>query len=72
MIVYKDVLSKLKEVGYNTNRLRKEKILSEKTLSSLRHNKPISTNTLNVICKLTKLQVQDIIEYREDEEIKME
>lgn len=66
MIVYKNVLEKLKEVGYNTNRLRKEKILSEKTLSALRHNRPVSTNTLNVICKLTGLKIEEILEYREE------
>lgn len=66
MIVYNNVLKLLKDAGYNTTRLRKEKILSEKTLSSLRHNKPVSTETLDTICKLTDLQVQDIIKYERD------
>jgi len=33
MIAYKiDILAALKEKGYNTNRLRKEKLLAESTL----------------------------------------
>ena len=64
MIIYKDILLKLKEAGYTTTRLRKEKILSESTLTKLRNNKPITTETLGVICNLTKLPVEEVIEYR--------
>ena len=32
-----DILQALKEKGYNTNRLRKEKLLSEGALQRLRH-----------------------------------
>ena len=41
-IIYKiDILAALKEAGYNTNRLRKEKLLSEGVIQSLRENKYI-------------------------------
>ena len=63
MIVYKDIINKLKDAGYNTNRLRKEKIMGESTLTSIRNNKPISTETLDVICKLTGKPVEELIEY---------
>ena len=55
-----------KEAGYTTTRLRREKILSESTLTKLRTNKPISTETLGLICKLTGLPVEELIEYKID------
>lgn len=64
MIIYKDILAKLKDTGYTTTRLRREKILGESTLTKLRNNKPISTETLGLICELTGLDVSDLIEYK--------
>ena len=66
MIIYKDILQKLKDAGYTTTRLRREKILSESTLTKLRTNKAISTETLGLICKLTGLPVEELIEYKID------
>lgn len=65
MIIYKDILQKLKDAGYTTTRLRREKILSESTLTKLRTNKPISTETLGLICKLTGLPVEELITYED-------
>ena len=46
-IIYKtDILAALKEAGYNTNRIRKEKLLSEGVLQSLREKKYISMENL--------------------------
>lgn len=66
MIIYKNILHKLQAAGYNTTRLRSEKILSESTLTKIRHNKPISTATLDKVCELTGLQPADLLEYRKD------
>ena len=64
MIIYKDILQKLKDAGYTTTRLRKEKILSESTLTKLRNNGPITMETLDMICQLTDLPVEELIEYK--------
>ena len=61
MIIYKDILSKLSLAGYNTTRLRREKILPESVITRIRHNESISIDSLNTICKLTKLPVEDLI-----------
>lgn len=66
MIVYKDILQKLKAAGYNTNRLRKEKIIGQGTLTKIRNNEPINLEKLNLICKLTGLPVEELIEYQEE------
>ena len=48
-LTYKiNVLQALKDKGYNTNRLRKEKLLAEASIQSLRESKPISwANSVN-------------------------
>lgn len=68
-LIYKvDVLQALKYKGYNTNKLRKEKILAESTIQKLRDNKPISWANIAQICKLLDCQPGDIMEYVPDED----
>ena len=66
-IVYKiDILTALKEKGYNTNRLRKEKLLSEGVIQSLRENKYIALQNISKICELLDCQPSDLLEYVKD------
>lgn len=62
-----DVLSALKEKGYNTNKLRKERLLAEGVIQALREKKPISWANIEKLCRLLECQPGDILEYREDE-----
>ena len=63
-IVYKmDILAALKEAGYNTNRLRKEKLLAEGVIQSLRENKYLSLQNIDRICALLGCQPGDLLEY---------
>ena len=61
-----DVLQALKEKGYNTNRLRIEKLLSESVLQKLRHSEPVSWSNIEQLCKLLQCQPADLLEYQED------
>ena len=64
MLKYKiDLIASLKAAGYSTYRLRKEKILGEATLQSVRDGERISWVNLNIFCKLLKCQPGDILEY---------
>lgn len=66
-ITYKiDVIAALKEAGYSTYRIRKEKLLGEATLQSFREGKPVSWENLSTICELLNCQPGDIMEYVED------
>lgn len=69
MIVYKiDVLEELKDAGYNTTRIRREKIFGETTLQKLREKDPdISIKCLDRICRLLDCQPGNIFKYKEDE-----
>lgn len=69
-IVYKvNILAELKAKGYNTNRLRKEKLLSEGVLQSLRKDKYISMDNLSKICGLLDCQPADLIEYQKEGDV---
>lgn len=64
-IVYKiNVLAALKEKGYTTTKLRKEKLLGESTIQQLRENKLVSWKNIDRICKLLNCQIGDILEYK--------
>lgn len=63
-IKYKiNVLSALKEKGYSTYRLRKEKILGERVIQQLRDEDPISWEVLTRLCSLLDCQPGDILVY---------
>lgn len=63
-IKYKiDILAALKEKGYTTTKIRKEKLLAESTLTKLRNNELINLSTLGVICRLLDCQPSDLVEY---------
>lgn len=65
-ISYKiNVIESLRAAGYTPAKLRKEKLLSESTIQSLRHNEKISFDALSTICKLLGKQPGDIIKYED-------
>lgn len=68
MFVYKiNVLETLKENGYNTTRLRREKLLGEGAIQQLRENKMVGIIALEKICRLLDMQPGNIIKFIEDE-----
>lgn len=62
-----DVLAALKEKGYNTNRIRTEKLLSQSTLQKFRNGEGVSWENLETLCKLLDCQPGDLIEFEKDE-----
>lgn len=63
-IIYKvDVLAALKEKGYNTNKLRKEKLLAESTIQAFRDEKLVSYLNIERVCALLGCNVGDILDY---------
>ena len=54
----------LKEAGYSTYRLRKEKLLPESTVQKLRTgDTSITLGSLNVICNILRCQPGELIEW---------
>ena len=62
-----NVLSALKEAGYNTYVLKKQKLLSESTIQKLREGEQLGWRNIESICRLLKCQPNDFIVFVDDE-----
>ena len=66
-ITYKvNIMEALKDAGYSSTRLRKEKLLGESYMAQLRHGELVSWATIETICRLLRCQPGDILEYNEE------
>lgn len=72
MIKYKiDVIAELSKRGYTTTRIRKDKLLSEATLTKIRKGENINTTTLNALCIMLRCQPSEILEVEPTDEEKI-
>ncbi len=67
MISYAPLYRTLKEKGITTYKLIKDHNISRSLLDRLKHDKPISTVTLNDLCGILDCRVEDILEYIPEE-----
>ena len=58
-----DILTKLKEKGYSSTKIREEKLIGQSYLQQLRHGELVSWKTLDTICTLLECQPGDLLEY---------
>ena len=65
MILYNKFWSKMKETGVSQYRLRAEGV-SNSTLTRLKRNETVSTETIDKLCRVLECRVEDIMEYIPD------
>ncbi len=63
MFRYLDVMKKLKAAGYSRKRLREENLLAQSTIENIRHGKNISMDSLDMICNLLDLPIEEIVRH---------
>lgn len=63
MIIYKDIIEKLRDAGYSTYTLMKQGLIGQATLTNIRNGKSINMKTLDVICELLNCQPGEVLEY---------
>ena len=66
MISYEPLYETLKKKGVSTYKLINEYGISRSLLDRLKHNRPISTVTLNDLCNILHCRVEDILQFTED------
>ena len=66
MISYEPFYKTLKEKNISTYKLIHTYGMSRSLLDRLKHNKPITTVTINDLCMFLKCNVEDILLYVED------
>ena len=70
MISYAPLYKTMKEKNVSTYKLIHEYGISRSLLDRLKHNRPISTVTLNDLCKILCCRVEDVIIYTEENDEK--
>lgn len=68
MIEYSPFFQTLKGKNESTYTMIHKYNISSSLINRLRHNKPISTTTLNDLCRILKCNVEDILRYVESDE----
>ncbi len=63
MISYKPFWNTLRASGESTYTLVKNHRISSSTLDKLRKNKPVTTTTLNDLCRILNCRVEQVLEY---------
>ena len=58
-----DIMEALKNRGYTSYKMRKDKIIGERQLQQIRNGEIVSNAMLNKLCELLNCQPGDIIEY---------
>ncbi|MBO5269712.1 MAG: helix-turn-helix transcriptional regulator [Clostridia bacterium] len=66
MISYAPLYRTMKQKGITTYKLIHEHGVSRSLLDRLKHNKPITTVTINDLCRYLDCKVEDILEYVDD------
>ena len=66
MISYEPLYETMKKKGITTYKLINEYGISRSLLDRLKHNKPITTVTLNDLCRILDCRVEDILIYIEE------
>ena len=66
MISYEPLYRTLKEKGISTYKLINQYGISRSLLDRLKHNRPISTVTLDDLCKILHCKVEDILIFTEE------
>ena len=67
MIVYDRIWKKIEEKNLNQYRLIRYYGISPGLITRLKRNVPLTTKTINNLCKLLDCKVEDIMEYVPDE-----
>jgi len=63
VIVYRRFWETLKKSGESTYTLIKNHHISSSTIDKLRKNKPLTTTTINDLCRILRCDVYGIMEY---------
>ena len=66
MISYEPLYKTMKEKGISTYKLINTFNVSRSLLDRLKHNKPISTVTLNDLCTILNCRVEDVLVFVKD------
>ena len=65
-----DIIDLLRENGYNPGRIRKEKLIGEKTMQDMKAGIVPGIKTLDTLCMILEMQPGNLIKYTTEENTK--
>ena len=65
-----DIIDLLKENGYNTGRIRREKLIGEKTMQDMKKGIVPGIKTLETLCEILEMQPGNLIKYVDEKNTK--
>lgn len=68
MIDFSPLWNTLKKKNISTYRLLKEYNFSKGTLDSLKHNRSVTLNTIDTLCQILQVPIEDIVKITYDKE----
>ncbi|MBR5388297.1 MAG: helix-turn-helix transcriptional regulator [Clostridia bacterium] len=66
MISYKPLYDTIKKKGISTYALINKFGLSRSLIDRLKHDKPVTTVTLNDLCRILDCKIEDVVMYEKD------
>lgn len=67
MYTYEPLFRTMQKRGITTYYLVNHCGISSHLMSNLRHNRNVTMNTIDMLCKILHCNVSDIVEFKEDE-----
>lgn len=67
MISYEKALKALAEKGFTATKIKKDCILAQATMTSMRRNGYVTTRVIERLCEMLQCQPGDLMEYIPDE-----
>lgn len=65
-----NIIDLLRENGYNPGRIRKEKLIGEKTMQDMKAGVVPGTKTIDTLCKILEMQPGNLLKYVDEENTK--
>ena len=65
-----NIIDLLRENGYNPGRIRKEKLIGEKTMQDMKAGVVPGTKTFDTLCKILEMQPGNLLKYVDEENTK--
>lgn len=66
MISYEPLYRTMQEKGVTTYRLIRDFGVSRSLLDRLKHDKPVTTQTLDDLCRFLDCRIEDVLVYKKD------
>ena len=66
MIVYQNVLEKLKQAGYSSYTIKQTGVIGEGTIQRIRAGEPVNLKIIDRICQMLDCPIEEVVRIEKD------